>query len=36
MWESTRNTEAWNSEYRRYPFIVEYNSNIQQSPPPFF
>lgn len=33
---SNNNTEVQKPWYRRYPFVIEYNSNIQQNPPPFF
>lgn len=37
MWDnSNTNTESQKPWYRIYPFIIEYNADIQQNPPPFF
>lgn len=37
MWDSSRdNTDTQKSGYRKYPVIIEYDSKIQSSPPPFF
>jgi len=39
MWDgddTNTDTQAWKTWYRTYPFIIEYNSHIQTTPPPFF
>jgi len=37
MWNnSNTDTPTQKPEYQKYPFIVEYNPKIQQTPPPFF
>lgn len=37
MWDNSNiNTETQRPGDRKYPFIIEYNSKIQTTPPPFF
>ena len=39
MWDgndSNTESQAGKAEYRKYPLVIEYNSNIQTTPPPLF
>ena len=37
IWDDSRiNTESQKPGYRKYPVIIEYDPQIQQTPPPFF
>jgi hypothetical protein len=37
MWDANNtNTETQKPGYRKFPVVIEYNPQIQQTPPPFF